>query len=35
MIQFDRKAIGEKGYQFLKEIELVGHAYDATMKHFN
>lgn len=30
----DRKAMGEKGYQFLKENYLVEHTYKAIMKHF-
>lgn len=30
----DRKAMGEKGYQFLKENYLVEHTYNAIMKHF-
>ena len=33
MIKADRKAMGEKGYQFLKENYLVEHTYDAIMKH--
>lgn len=34
MIQTDRKAMGEKGYQFLKENYLVKHTYNAIMSHF-
>lgn len=30
----DRKAMGEKGYQFLKENYLVKHTYNAIMRHF-
>ena len=30
----DRKAMGEKGYQFLKENYLVEHTYNAIVKHF-
>ena len=30
----DRKAMGEKGYQFLKENYQVEHTYNAIMKHF-
>lgn len=30
----DRKDMGEKGYQFLKENYLVEHTYNAIMKHF-
>lgn len=30
----DRKVMGEKGYQFLKENYLVEHTYNAIMKHF-
>ena len=30
----DRKTMGEKGYQFLKENYLVEHTYNAIMKHF-
>ena len=31
----DRKAMGENGYQFLKENYLVEHTYNAIMSHFN
>lgn len=34
MLASDRKAMGEKGYQFLKENYLVEHTYGAIMKHF-
>ncbi len=34
MLKSDRKAMGEKGYQFLKENYLVEHTYNAIMKHF-
>lgn len=34
MINADRKEMGEKGYQFLKENYLVEHTYHAIMKHF-
>lgn len=30
----DRKVMGERGYQFLKENYLVEHTYNAIMKHF-
>ena len=33
MLKSDRKAMGEKGYQFLKENYLVEHTYNAIMKH--
>lgn len=33
MIRADRKTMGEKGYQFLKENYLVEHTYGAIMKH--
>lgn len=33
MIHADRKAMGEKGYQYLKENYLVEHTYNAIMKH--
>ena len=33
MLKSDRKAMGEKGYQFLKENYLVEHTYHAIMKH--
>jgi hypothetical protein len=35
MLASDRKAMGEKGCQFLKENYLVEHTYNATMKHFH
>ena len=35
MIKADRKVMGEKGYQFLKENYLVEHTYGAIIKHFN
>ena len=34
MLASDRKAMGEKGYQFLKENYLVEHTYNAIMRHF-
>ena len=34
MLASDRKAMGEKGYQFLKENYLVEHTYNAMMAHF-
>lgn len=34
MLKSDRKAMGEKGYQFLKNNYLVEHTYNAIMKHF-
>ena len=34
MLDSDRKAMGEKGYQFLKENYLVEHTYNAIVKHF-
>ena len=34
MLKSGRKAMGEKGYQFLKENYLVEHTYNAIMKHF-
>ena len=34
MLASDIKAMGEKGYQFLKENYLVEHTYNAIMKHF-
>jgi len=34
MLFSDRKAMGEKGYQFLKENYLVEHTYNAIMRHF-
>ena len=34
MLKSDRKAMGEKGYQFLKENYLVEHTYNAIMRHF-
>ncbi len=33
MIHSDRKTMGEKGYQFLKDNYLVEHTYNAIMKH--
>ena len=33
MIHSDRKAMGEKGYQFLKDNYLVEHTYNAIMRH--
>lgn len=33
MIHADRKVMGEKGYQFLKENYLVEHTYSAIIKH--
>jgi hypothetical protein len=33
MLASDRKAMGEKGYQFLKDNYLVGHTYKTIMKH--
>ena len=33
MLKSDRKAMGEKGYLFLKENYLVEHTYNAIMKH--
>ncbi len=34
MLATDRNAMGEKGYQFLKENYLVEHTYNAIIKHF-
>lgn len=34
MLASDRKAMGDKGYQFLKDNYLVEHTYNAIMKHF-
>ena len=34
MLASDRKAMGEKGYEFLKENYLVEHTYNAIMRHF-
>ena len=34
MLVADRKAMGEKGYQFLKENYLVEHTYNTIMSHF-
>ena len=31
----DRKAMGERGYEFLKQNYLVEHTYNAIMKHFD
>lgn len=33
MLSSDRKAMGEKGYEFLKENYLVEHTYNAIIKH--
>ena len=33
MLSSDRKAMGEKGYEFLKENYLVEHTYNAIVKH--
>ena len=35
MLLSDRKAMGEKGYEFLKKNYLVDHTYNAIMKHMN
>lgn len=35
MLASDRKAMGEKGYEFLKNNYLVEHTYNAIMAHFN
>lgn len=35
MLASDRKAMGERGYQFLKDNYLVEHTYNAIMAHFN
>ena len=35
VIRADRKAMGERGYEFLKQNYLVEHAYQAIMKHFD
>ena len=35
MLSSDRKVMGEKGYQFLKDNYLVEHTYNAIMKHFD
>lgn len=35
MLASDRNAMGEKGYEFLKENYLVEHTYNAIIKHFN
>lgn len=35
MIQSDRKTMGEKGYQFLKDNYLVEHTYNKIMSHFS
>lgn len=35
MLSSDRKAMGEKGYEFLCQNYLVEHTYNAIMKHFN
>jgi hypothetical protein len=34
MLASDRKAMGQKGYEFLKENYLVEHTYHAIMRHF-
>ena len=34
MLAADRKAMGEKGYEFLKKNYLVEHTYNAIMRHF-
>jgi hypothetical protein len=34
MVEADRKVMGEKGYEFLKNNYLVEHTYNAIMKHF-
>lgn len=34
MLTSDRKTMGERGYQFLKENYLVEHTYNAIIKHF-
>ena len=34
MLVSDRKTMGEKGYQFLKENYQIEHTYNAIMKHF-
>ena len=34
MLISDRKAMGEKGYEYLKNNYLVEHTYNAIMKHF-
>ena len=34
LLKTDRKAMGEKGYQFLKKNYLVENTYDAIMSHF-
>ena len=34
MLESDREAMGERGYQFLKDNYLVEHTYQAIMKHF-
>ena len=35
MIYADRNAMGEKGYEFMKNNYLVEHTYNAIMKHFD
>ena len=35
MLAADRKAMGERGYEFLKNNYLVEHTYNAIMKHFH
>ncbi len=34
MVEANRKAMGEKGYEFLKNNYLVEHTYNAIMRHF-
>lgn len=34
MLASDMNAMGEKGYQFLKENYLIEHTYNQIMKHF-
>jgi hypothetical protein len=34
MLQSDRKAMGERGYEFLKKNYTVQNTYDAIIKHF-
>ena len=34
MLVSDRRAMGDKGYEFLKNNYLVEHTYNAIMKHF-
>lgn len=35
MLSSDRKAMGERGYEFLKQNYLVEHTYNAIMSHFD